>query len=185
MKYLLFFLCFSSTLFAQNSFKGIILSNDTNEPISNVMVEDTNTNKWVISDIDGSFNFENISSNKLILSFKILGKQEKVISFTSDSFKTTQTIHLSDQDLRLDELVINVKKADKYSEIKLGREQIDQVQAMSLSDVLEILPGQSISNFTLNEFKTIAFRTANLNFKQCLRKQIVWNFNCIRRNSYF
>ena len=84
----------------------------------------------------------------------------KIISFTSDTFRIVQTIYLDDQDLRLDELVINVKKSDKFSEIKLGREQIDQVQAMSLNDVLELLPGQSITNFTLNEFKTIAFRTA-------------------------
>lgn len=160
MKYLIFFLCFTSTLLAQNNLKGIILSSETNKPIASVLVENVQTKKWILSNEDGSFEFSNQNSAKITLSFKILGKQERTISFDSDSFKNQQTIYLSDQDLRLDELVINVKKSDNFSEIKLGREQIDQVQAMSLSDVLEILPGQSVTNFTLNEFKAIAFRTA-------------------------
>ncbi len=160
MKYLIFLLCLSTSLFAQDRFKGIILSTETGQPISSVIVEDVNTQKWVLSDIDGSFEIDTNSTKNLKLAFKILGKQEKIISFTSDTFRIVQTIYLDDQDLRLDELVINVKKSDKFSEIKLGREQIDQVQAMSLNDVLELLPGQSITNFTLNEFKTIAFRTA-------------------------
>jgi len=153
-------LCLSTSLFAQNRFKGIVLSTESGQPISAVIVEDLNTQKWVLSDTDGSFVIETNSTKNLKLLFKILGKQEKVITFTPETFNSVQTIYLNDQDLRLDELVINVKKADKFSEIKLGREQIDQVQAMSLNDVLELLPGQSITNFSLNEFKTIAFRTA-------------------------
>lgn len=160
MKYLLFLLCLSTSLFAQNRFKGIVLSTESGQPISTVIVEDVNTKKWVLSDTDGSFEIETNSTKNLKLAFKILGKQEKIISFTPDTFLTVQSIYLDNEDLRLDELVINVKKSDKFSEIKLGREQIDQVQAMSLNDVLELLPGQSITNFTLSEFKTIAFRTA-------------------------
>lgn len=146
--------------FAQTSITGKVVTEEKNVAIADVIVTNTLTNEWTMTDKLGEFSFENITSSFVNLSFSILGKQEKKITLQLNEFKNYQTVTLANQDLRLDEIVINVQKSDQFSEINFGREQIDQVQALSLNDVLELLPGQSISNFSMNEFKPIVFRTA-------------------------
>ena len=147
-------------LVAQNPVKGKVVTEENATPIADVIVTNTLTNEWTMTDSFGTFSFDHISSPYLTLSFSILGKQEKKVTINESEFTTYQTIQLANQDLRLDEVIINVQKSDQFSEINLGREQIDQVQALSLNDVLELIPGQSVTNFTLNEFKPIVFRTA-------------------------
>ena len=71
MKYLIFLLCLSTSLFAQDRFKGIILSTETGQPISSVIVEDVNTQKWVLSDIDGSFEIDTNSTKNLKLASNV------------------------------------------------------------------------------------------------------------------
>ena len=43
----------------------------------------------------------------------------------------------------------------------MGTNAINNVQAFSLDDVLQQLPGQTTTDFNLNQFKNIVFRTAS------------------------
>ena len=150
-------------LSAQNSISGKVTSEENAQPITDVLVTNTLTKEWTMTNSLGEFTINNVESSSVTLSFSILGKQEKRLILNNSQYSIYQNITLSNQDLRLEEVIINVQKSDQFSEINFGREQIDQVQALSLNDVLELIPGQSISNFTLNEFKPIVFRTAKPN----------------------
>lgn len=57
------------------------------------------------------------------------------------------------QTLRLEQVDIFPKKKKEYSEITLGKEAIENVQAFSLNEVLQQLPGQVTMDFNNNEFK--------------------------------
>ena len=145
---------------AQEKITGIVMDHELDQPLANVTVINLSNNEWIVTDEMGRFELNAIEKQSIRLQFNLLGKQKREITLQPTDDKQNLSIDLYDANLRLDEIVINVKKSEDFSEIQLGREQIDQVQAMSLNDVLEMLPGQSITNFTLNEFKPIVFRTA-------------------------
>lgn len=89
----------------------------------------------------------------------MLGKEEQTRVIAKNELGNFLRIELRDNNLRLDEVIVNVKKGNKYSEITIGQEVIQQVQAFSINEVLELLPSQATSNLDFNEFKPIAFRT--------------------------
>lgn len=160
MKYvLILFFLFTIPTFAQQTIKGRVLETGTSSPLQNVTITDVKSKKWTISDENGYFEMQLKIAEGTTLTFKLLGKQEKSQTFLSSELQNELTIFMETQDLRLDEIVVSARKGSDYSEIVLGREVIDQVQAFSLNEVLEQLPGQAITNFDMSEFKTIAFRT--------------------------
>ncbi len=158
--YIILSFLFFTNLFSQEIVQGIITEAETGLPLENVTVFDIKTNKWTISDKNGTFIMPVHKQKIVTLNFRVLGKMEKSISIDqSDFFKTIQ-ISLQNKDLRLDEIIVSVKKGKEYSEVSLDRESINQVQAFSINEVLEQLPGQAMTNFYLSEFKPIVFRTA-------------------------
>lgn len=146
--------------YSQEKISGVVIDYELQSPLSNVVVTNTTTNEWIVTDKFGKFELKDIQNSSVTLKFELLGKQEYKLLLKPKDSKSNVVVNLYDANLRLDEIVINVKKSENFSEINLGREQIDQVQAMSLNDVLELLPGQSVTNFTMNEFKPIVFRSA-------------------------
>lgn len=150
----------SSIAYSQGKISGVVIDYELQTPMANVVVTNLSTNEWIVTDELGSFELKDITNQPITVQFTILGKHDRKVVLKPQDVKNNLRIDLYDSNLRLDEIVINIKKSENFSEINLGREQIDQVQAMSLNDVLEMLPGQSITNFTLNEFKPIVFRTA-------------------------
>ncbi len=70
-------------------------------------------------------------------------------------------VFLEENNLRIEEIEL-VGKKTKNSEIILKKEAIQNVQAFTALEVLEQLPGQSVSEFSLNSFKNIVFRTAEI-----------------------
>lgn len=150
----------STASFSQEKISGLVIDHELQVPMANVIVTNLSTNEWIMTDELGGFELKNIPNQSITLQFSILGKNDVKLKLEPNDEKSNLKVQLEDSNLRLDEIVINVQKSENFSEINLGREQIDQVQAMSLNDVLEMLPGQNITNFTLNEFKPIVFRTA-------------------------
>lgn len=164
MRYVLILFLFVTTTFAQQIVKGRVFENGTSTPLQNVTVTDTKTKKWAITDESGYFQIQIKTSEETNLTFKLLGKQEKSQTLLPSELSKELLIFMESQDLRLDEIVVSARKGKDYSEIVMGREVIDQVQAFSLSEVLEQLPGQAVTNFDLSEFKAIAFRTVKPSF---------------------
>ena len=92
------------------------------------------------------------------MSFSQKGKETQEI--VVDSSENNVSIVLYNQTLRLEQVDIFPKKKKEYSEITLGKEAIENVQAFSLNEVLQQLPGQVTMDFNNNEFKNVVFRTA-------------------------
>ena len=144
---------------AQRTISGKVLDENKN-PLSNVLVQDPITKKWTHTNTDGKYSIEISNDNSYII-ISQLGKDTQEI-FLSPEDKNIDVI-LYKQSLRLDEVVITPKRKKDYSEITLGKEAIENVQAFSLNEVLEQLPGQFTPDFNNNQFKNIVFRTADNN----------------------
>jgi len=159
VRYVLILFLIVTNSYSQQAVKGRVFENDTSIPLQNVTVTDSKTKKWTITDENGYFQIQLKTSEEANLTFKLLGKQEKSQTFLPAELTKDLLVFLESQDLRLDEIVVSARKGKEYSEIVMGKEVIDQVQAFSLNEVLEQLPGQAVTNFDLSEFKAIAFRT--------------------------
>lgn len=161
MKYFLTFLFISiSTLvLGQNIIKGTIIDKATKQPLEMVLVTNLASQQWALSKADGTFEIKNVVNSDFTLFVKLLGKEERTISYKKNQLNTNLIIDLENKDLRLEEVIVTAQKGKNFSEITMGTEAINQVQAFSLNEVLEQIPGQSITDLNLNEFKPIAFRT--------------------------
>jgi ferric enterobactin receptor len=159
MRSILFFLLISSSVFSQRVITGKVIDKETSATLSGVFIRDTKSDNWSISDKNGAFQitipyFEDISLN-----FSLLGKMESNITLKNN--KNYIEVSLEDNTLRLKEVVVTANKQRQYSELTLGKNAINNVQAFSLDDVLQQLPGQTTTDFSMNSFKNIVFRSAS------------------------
>lgn len=158
MRFISIFFFFTQIIFAQKAVTGKVLSKETSAGISGVFVRDTKTENWTITDKDGNFTISLPYFQDIELNFSILGKKE--INQTLKNDQNSITVYLEDNTLFLKEVVVTAEKKRQYSELTLGTNAINNVQAFSLDDVLQQLPGQTTTSFNLNQFKNIVFRTA-------------------------
>jgi ferric enterobactin receptor len=162
--FVLIFLLIINTISAQQHvIKGNVVDDVTKKPLQSVSVLDVKSNRWTITDENGYFEIKLNDSKEFSLNFRLLGKQEKYSSYAKEQVLNPILVQLENDDLRLQEVVVSARKGKNFSEITMGREVINQIQAFSISDVLEQLPGQATTNFDINEFKAIAFRTVKPN----------------------
>ncbi len=157
------FILICSVALGQNTIKGVVVDKETQQPLEMVLVTNISSQQWALTNKEGVFEIKNVQANDFSLFFKILGKEEKTIPYKKAQLNTSLLIELADKNLRLDEVIVTAQKGKNYSEITMGNEAINQVQAFSLNEVLEQIPGQAITNLNLNEFKPIAFRTVRPN----------------------
>ena len=150
-------------LSAQQYISGTISDADTGNLMAGVNIIDLVSGQWTISGDDGAFIIET-SARQFELHFQILGKETYVLDNEgADGLDLMKlSIVLKDKNLRLDEVeVTGVRKRDRAgSSVLFDKYAISQVQAFSLAEILQQLPGSEIRPSVLNEPQTISLRTA-------------------------
>jgi ferric enterobactin receptor len=141
---------------AQRTITGTVKDED-GKKLSNVYILDTQSKRWSQTNSEGIFIIELLNDNTN-LTFSQKGKETQDVLI--DSSQSNINITLYNQSLRLALVEVFPKKKKEYSEITLGKEAIENVQAFSLNEVLQQLPGQVTLDFNNNEFKNVVFRTA-------------------------
>ena len=159
MRLILFFFLISGSVFSQRVITGKVIDKESSTSLSGVFIRDTKSDNWSISDKDGKFKITLVYYQDVELNFSILGKKD--INEIVKNDQNYITVYLEDNTLHLKEVVVTAEKERKYSELTLGTNAINNVQAFSLDDVLQQLPGQTTTDFNLNQFKNIVFRTAS------------------------
>ena len=165
---------------AQRILTGTV-TDENGQKLSNVQVQDPQTKRWTQTNSDGFFTIE-LTNENTNLSFSQKGKETQEI--VVDSSENNVSIVLYNQTLRLEQVDIFPKKKKEYSEITLGKEAIENVQAFSLNEVLQQLPGQVTMDFNNNEFKNVVFRTAIFSNNLGLSGSLSSNTNSDRKD-YF
>lgn len=134
---------------------GKVIDADSKKPLSGVLVRIENSGIWTLTSSDGDFN---IKINKgETLEFKRAGLLEEKRTFTIVPDKAI-VIPMEIASMRIKEISLSAKKK-KYSEIEIKEEALKNIQAFSLNEVLEQIPGQKLQNLNFNEFKPIVFRS--------------------------
>lgn len=140
---------------AQNV-SGTVLTKEDNLPLSGVKVSVENSVIWSLTDENGNFAIQLNEGETLVI--KRLGFVDYKQTFQEIPAEKV-IISLEPFSLRIKEVNLTAVKKN-YSEIEIKEEAMRNIQAFSLNEVLEQLPGQKLQNLYLNEFKPIVFRSA-------------------------
>ncbi|MBB4805692.1 outer membrane receptor for ferrienterochelin and colicin [Chryseobacterium defluvii] len=157
MKKNVFLLAFQFVILSVSgqSLTGIVVEADNRKPISGVRVGIENTGIWTVTDPSGVFHISYNSNETLIFSRAGLVEEKKTYAIVpSDRI----TVEMQIASIRIKEIMLSAKKKN-YSEIEIKEEALKNIQAFSLNEVLEQIPGQKLRNLDLNEFKPVVFRS--------------------------
>lgn len=144
------------------SLEGKVLVYGSEEPIPYAQVLITELNVWGTTGPDGGFKIEGILPGAYSLETYALGYERYAlpVKITKDvaSFK----IALKQDNLQLDEVVVTAKSGKGMnSSSKVNKNAIEHLQATSLSDVMQLVPGNLITNPSLTSTNSITIRSVN------------------------
>ncbi|MCF2876575.1 MULTISPECIES: TonB-dependent receptor domain-containing protein [unclassified Tenacibaculum] len=159
LKYILLVLVLTFSSLSYSQIKGTVLDTESSLPISEAVINIKPYNKWTVTDKNGQFNIQ-VKTLPVTLEFSFLGK--KKVSLLVKEFKSDIIIRLADNDLKLDEVIVTAKNKEEStgSNLVLGKQAINLVQAQSVADVMQLIPGNSISESNLHERQLLSLRTA-------------------------
>ena len=124
-----------------NNVKGVITDDKTNLAIENATVIDINTNKIVLSNAYGVFEFKKIIANT-ILEISCIGYETKKISTTNNVNKILK-IQLQKTELTLNNIIVETTNINNYN--KIAAIDIKLRPINTAQEVLKIVPGLFIA----------------------------------------
>ena len=167
-----FTLLLTTTIFSQNkTVKGIVIDNNTKEPIANVVIKVKDSNTYAVTDINGKFELEADMKDKLEIS--ILGYKtitQNVCNCLKDecTCSVDTKICMSQSKICLEEIII---KANPLQDISHSVIVVDDVkkgsQPRNVTDLFNDIAGFSIQKrgSTATEPSLRAFKYEQMNIK--------------------
>lgn len=144
------------------SFSGKVF--DSNKmPLFYVVVNIEGTHIYDLTDEEGQYILEDIVPGKYTINVTVLGYQniEKEINISTDV--VNYDFYLEESSLALDEVVVTAKVSQSKegsTTYKIGQEAIQQIQPFSVSDILQLIPGNQVGASNLNRIAQVDLRNA-------------------------
>ncbi len=144
--------------------RGKIKCDRGDEPLFGVVVAIMDLNKWVLTTDKGGFSLEKLPAGKVTVCFRRLGLKEVNINLDLAPGETKEIdVLIPYLSLQVSEVVITAKEnPNKLSSTSLiGTQAIEHIQASSLGDIMQLLPGQVASNPNLNQSNQATIRSTS------------------------
>lgn len=157
---LIFFLTtILSTNYSQNTNIKARLIDVNGKGLDNVDVYLPKLQRWTMSDSKGYFILRTIDSDSILILFKRLGLQTIRRKISSKNFNGRRFI-MYENNLALKEVNVSASKPlDKIGSVShISRKAIEHIQAISLRQVLDLIPGSILSNPDLSKPSQILIR---------------------------
>lgn len=140
--------------------EGKVTLYGTNEPIPYVNILIKELNIWGSSDMKGLFKISGVIPGTYNLEATSLGYQKFLLSVTITKDVADFKVQLKEENLTLSDLVVTATKGGSMnSSSKVDKAAIDHVQASSLADVMQLIPGTIIKNPDLTSANVITIRS--------------------------
>lgn len=140
--------------------------------VANCVLEPLGT--FAITDDKGNATLQNIPKGKYKLWISYVGYStfEKDVEIFED---TKLNIKMNSISLSLDEVVVVAKqsKAGESTGTHIGRQAIDHIQAVSLDDIIQLVPGNLMKETDLTSPKSLQIRTLESNATNVFGTSIV------------
>ncbi|WP_280765506.1 TonB-dependent receptor [Parabacteroides sp. PFB2-10] len=169
-------------MFAQSvsrtDFEGVVLDKNSREPIIGATVNLPQYGLWAVTNIDGEFIFKNVPEGETAIAFQYVG-MVKLETRTTISKQTGNIprFYMEEANFGIEEITVVAKsnKTGASTASTISRSAIDHLQATSLSDVLELLPGQLASNPSLTSASKPSLRQVQSDGLNSMGTSIVIN----------
>nr|WP_314692080.1 TonB-dependent receptor [uncultured Prevotella sp.] len=179
---LLFLLSIGQFLRAQGTSKA------AESHIVNIVVTDKNTKESVImancsldplgsfnvTDIDGKAVFQKVPTGTFTLKVSYVGYETYTTTFKVEK-DLTVNVQLVPTSLALKEVVVTAKQNASGASTSsiIGRQAIDHLQASSLADIMQLIPGKEMGNVDMTQKSNLQLRTLRNNNTSAFGSSIV------------
>ncbi len=138
-----------------------VVDGQTGEPVVGATCHIANLGIFAVADNNGEAAMKNVAAGENNLEIRMLGYREMNTAIRIGP-STEFTFRMETVSLGMDEVVVlGTRTANTLStSTTINRQAIDHLQAVSLSDLLELLPGQGLrSGQTMRNAEQLSFRT--------------------------
>lgn len=179
---LLLLLSIGQVLRAQGTSKA------TESHIVNIVVTDKNTKESVImancsldplgsfnvTDVDGKAVFQKVPAGTFTLKVSYVGYETYTAALKIDK-DLTVSVQLVPTSLALKEVVVTAKQNASGASTSsiIGRQAIDHLQASSLADIMQLIPGKEMGNVDMTQKSNLQLRTLRNNNTSAFGSSIV------------
>ena len=179
---LLLLLSIGQVLWAQGTSKA------TENHIVNIVVTDKNTKESVImancsldplgsfnvTDVDGKAVFQKVPAGTFTLKVSYVGYETYTAALKIDK-DLTVSVQLVPTSLALKEVVVTAKQNASGASTSsiIGRQAIDHLQASSLADIMQLIPGKEMGNVDMTQKSNLQLRTLRNNNTSAFGSSIV------------
>lgn len=163
---LLSFVIIPNVAFAQGQKKyfieGTVTLFGTSEPIpyANVLIKELNL--WSSTSAEGKFKINGIIPGSYTLEVTSLGYQKVSMPVKITQDYTGFKLQMKEENLTLEDVVVTAKAGSAINtSSRIDKTAIQHIQASSLADVMQLLPGNVIANPDLNSTNVITMRSVS------------------------
>ncbi len=137
---------------------------DTKEAVIMATIQLQPTGAMVVTDMDGKSSVKNVEAGTYTVNISYVG-YESISTQVKVSKNTKLDFLMVPTTLALSEVTVTAKQnaAGAATSSIIGRQAIDHLQAASLADVLQLLPGQLMTNTDLTSQSNLQVRTLSNN----------------------
>ncbi|MFA6592624.1 MAG: TonB-dependent receptor [Bacteroidales bacterium] len=170
----------------KTDFSGVVLETPSKSPVAGAVVSLPTYGIWTLTDDDGRFTVKSVpeGETRIVISMVSMVTVDKQISIGKTQQTPAQFL-MEVESFGLDEVVVTAKsnKVGASTSSSISRSAMDHLQATSLGDILELLPGQLASNPTLNSPATASLRQVQSDALNSMGTSIVFNGAPISNNA--
>lgn len=137
-----------------------VLSDTDRQPVAGAACMLTDYGIFAITDPDGKARMEKVPAGPATLSVQMLGFEDYSAAFRFQS-DSVLTVVIQESTLALEEVVVTAKSsaAGSSTSSSIGRMAIDHLQATSLKDIMQLLPGQLMTSSDMTSEEKLTIRT--------------------------
>lgn len=159
---MLFFACIFS-VFAQDSniysIEGTVVLKETGEPIPYAQIVIKELGQWAFTNDEGEFKINGVIEGKYTLQAFALGYVDYEVPITVSKKVPKFKILMMEDNLKLSEVVVTAQAGESInSSNKIGKAAISHLQASSVADIMQLLPGGVTTNPSITQKNNISIR---------------------------
>ena len=163
--------------YAQQTQRGLILKgkvvDEQNRPIETAYVI-LNGSYYTLTDAKGNFTLKNLPAMKGECTVSCVGYDTKKLTIdVQTASKKNLQITLQTANLALKQVTVTAKQEGMGSRSEIGQDAIRHIQAKSIGDVLQLMPGALTVNPTLNNLSQAYVREIEGDDNNALGTQII------------
>lgn len=148
------------------SIEGTVTEYNTKQPIAGCVVAIPTLELWVVTDAKGRFRMPSVTTGSYTIETTCLGYEPLSYKVTVTSSIGTLSLRLKESSLQLNTVTVTAQRGRSInSSSTIDRQAMDHLQATSVKDVMQLLPGVVTTNpdLTSSSNNFIGIRDLNTN----------------------